>query len=68
MGNADICTEALLFNTGPSCAALDFGGGGDVDLTPPLSGDYEGTTIWQDSACTEAMTMRGNADVLSGVI
>lgn len=47
---------------------FDLTGSGVLDLRPPTSGPYQGITLWQDAAITEAFDMTGSNDLISGII
>lgn len=55
--------------TGGSCATWSLAGNNDSTLSAPTSGTYAGLLVWQDSACSGAMTFGGNAHMTtSGTI
>ena len=43
-------------------------GSGGLNLSPPISGPYENITLWQDIAITDDFTMRGDNDLVSGIL
>ena len=46
---------------------FDLTGSGDLDLSPPTSGIYQGITLWQDLAITDDFKLRGSNDLISGI-
>jgi hypothetical protein len=52
----------VIFNgyNGPSSGPISLTGSGSVNLSPPLTGPYQGITIFQDRASTSAISMSGS--------
>ena len=58
----------LLYNTGPACGALSFGGSADVQFTAYQSAPYANFSVWQDASCAVTMTVSGSVDMPTGTI
>ena len=56
-------TNASYPVTGGACATLAINGNNGTQLSPPTSGPYAGLGIWQDVACSGAMSIGGNGQI-----
>jgi hypothetical protein len=75
-GNASISGSSVtIFNagsnypsTGGTYGSIALSGNGSYSLTPPNSGTYAGVVIFQPRDNTRALTISGNASVITGTI
>jgi Flp pilus assembly protein TadG len=75
VGNAAtlVAPQAMIYNTSISSPSgpitIGSGGSGNVTWVPPLSGTYQGISIFQDRALSQPVAIKGfGADVISGII
>jgi len=61
-GNANLFAEEVMFYIIPN-GSVNLSGNGDIHITPPESGDYEGVSIFQARNNARAASITGNADL-----
>jgi hypothetical protein len=67
-GNATLTgTGVMLYNT--AGGSIQFTGTGQVTLSPPTSGSYQGVSLFQDRSNMQAIVITGNGNLqLTGVL
>jgi hypothetical protein len=64
--------DVMIYNTGSpptSAGSINLSGSGSVILTPPLSGTYQGISLFQDRSATTGITLSGGSIMsISGTV
>ena len=70
-GNSSLTGTGVMFYltnanypaTGGACASFALNGNNHTQLSAPTTGTYAGMLVWQDAACTGALSIGGNGQI-----